>query len=64
MFGLKAHLPVIERESNMIINKRLRKRLSTNMQNMTTAFEGAVISNNSPLTTTAATELPNTAGVR
>ena len=31
---------------------------------MTRAFEGTVMSNNSPLTTTAATELRNTAGVR
>ena len=48
----------------MIINGLLRKRLSTNMQYTTTAFEGAVMSNSGTLTATAATELRNTAGVR
>ena len=55
---------MVERESNMITNELLRKRLSTNIQSMTRTFEGAVMSNNSPLTATAATELRNTAGVR
>ena len=58
------YLLVVERESNIIMNELLRKLLWTNIQNMTRAFEGAAMSNNSPLTATAATELKNTAGVR
>ena len=48
----------------MIINEVLWKRFWTNIENMTRAFEGAVMSNNNPLTATATTELKNTAGVR
>ena len=58
---MKRYLPVVERESNMIINDLLRNCSWTDIQNMTRAFEGAVMSNNSPLIAIAATELRNTA---